>query len=338
MIDMKQTQLHDILEIVLITYNRCAYLKSTLESIQKSSFSGCKITVFDNCSVDLSSEIVCSFMPLFPNLVYHRNRLNIGGNPNYLKAIESSTSEYTWVLCDDDKLVFDHCDDVVVAVESCDYDLIEVGANSSINREWPRGLATTAQHLVDIGLDFYNGLSFFPAYIFRTNLFDSHCFCWGYKNIDRLYPQFEFINKSIRENFSIYLAKNRIVTRNELNAHSFYPLEGYASWVSCCNTIENHILRERVIEEYTTGRGFCLCLCFWTILYRKMNNDGRFWLRIVEMLSVFSLKQRLKYLPLLLIALIPCPISFWVWLRAFIYRQKGVSENEVPVLSFLDRG
>lgn len=328
-------RLQDRLEILLITYNRCDYLSDTLKSLAQSPFKECHITVIDNCSPDATSETVAGFNDRFPNLSYLRNRVNISGNPNYLKAIELSISEYTWILCDDDFLDFSDCNDVIEAVESGTFDLVEVGATEKDG--WPRGTATSVVKLLDQGIDYYFRMSFFPAFIFRTSLFDSACFCWGYKHIDHLYPQFEFLDKSVREDFSIYLARKRIVTRNDVNDQSFSPLVWYASWLTCCRTISNSKVRSLAIDDATADRGFFKCLGFWTVLDRKMNDDGEFWLRIIGIFNTLNGRQRFKYLLVLPFVFLPFPLSFWVWIRSTLYRLMNVPESEVPPLRFVNR-
>jgi len=327
--------LQDRLGILLITYNRCDYLANTLKSLAQSPFHLCHLTVIDNCSPDATKETVERFRDSFPNFSYIRNRVNISGNPNFLKAIELSSSEFTWILCDDDFLDFSDCNDVIEAIESGTFDLIEVGA---IERgRWSRGIATSAKKMVAQGLNYHYPLSFFPAYIFRTALFDSTCFSWGYKNIDRLFPQFEFLNKSIREDFSIYIARKRIVTRNDVNELSFSPLVFYAFWVANCRTISDPVLRAREIDNATNDNGFFKSLGFWTIMDKNMD-DGNFWWRVAGILRTMNLNQRLKYLMVLSLALLPLPFSFWVWIRATIYRLKKVPAEDVPPLRVVNRG
>lgn len=327
--------LPNILEVLIITYDRCDFLKGTLRALSNSPFSDCLVSVLDNCSPDATQEVVAEFSTAFPRLNYVRNRINIGGNPNYLKAIEKSAAEYTWILCDDDFLDFSDCDDVVEAIVSQRYDLIEVGANEE--GKWPRGKTTTVKGLVDAGVDYHNGFSFFPAYIFRTALFDSECFCWGYKNIDNLYPQFAFLNKSLEENFSIYLCRHRIVIRNKVCDNSFLPLRGYASWIACCRSIPERKIRTQAIEDYTADRSFVMCLGFWTVLERKLARDG-FFLRVAGILHAMSFRQRMRYLAVLPWTFLPFPLRFWVWGRTKIYKLMKTPEDEIPKLTFVDRG
>jgi glycosyltransferase involved in cell wall biosynthesis len=327
--------LKDQLGIQIITYNRCDYLLTTLQLLEQSPFRDCPITVIDNCSPDDTGLIVARFKSIFSNLTYLCNRINIGGNPNYLKAIELSSSEFTWILCDDDFLDFSDCNDVIEAIESGSFDLVEVGA---VERDrWTRGIATSAKKMVEQGLNYRYPLSFFPSFVFRTSLFDSACFCWGYKNIDRLFPQFEFLNKSIRDDFTIYIARKRIVIRNDVNDLSFSPLFFYASWVACCRTIPDPAVRAREIYNATTDNGFFKSLGFWSVM-DKYTGDGNFWWRVAEILRIMNLCQRMKYLMVLPLALLPLPFSFWVWVRATLYRLMKVPVEDVPPLRIVERG
>lgn len=323
------------LGIMLITYNRASFLSSTLKALSCSPFRDCSLTVVDNCSPDSTEEIAMHYTPYFRQFKYIRNRLNIGGNPNYLKAIELSATQYTWVLCDDDFLDFSQCDDIIQAIESDSFDLIEVGATE--RRSWPRGTGTSAKTLVDKGLDYFFAMSFFPAYIFRTSLFDSSCFCWGYKHIDDLYPQFDFLNKSVSHDFSIYLAQNRIVTRNEVNDHAFSPFAWYASWVTSCRSISDSTHRAQAIEDATASRGFIKCVLFWMV-FDKSLNDGDFLLRVFKVFRTYTATQKIKFLCIFPLAMLPIPFSFWRWLRMRIYRYMNVPDSEIPPLHIVDRG
>lgn len=327
--------MEDQLEILLITYNRCRLLAATLEALEKSPFRGCRITVIDNHSPDATPEVVSGIRDSFPRLTYLRNRVNIGGNPNYLKAIELATAQYTWIVCDDDFLDFSDCDDVIEAVRSGRFDLIEVGATE--RGKWSRGVATTVRRLIGEGVTYRYPMSFFPAFIFKTDLFDSGCFSWGYKNIHTLFPQFEFLNKSVRDDFSIYIAGKRIVTRNDVNDLSFSPLIFYAAWVACCRSIPDRGARTREIDNATSDLGFFKSLGFWTLMDKHMN-DGNFWWRVAEILRTMNWRQRLKYLMVLPLVLVPVPFSFWVWVRATLYRLMKVPPENVSPLHLADRG
>jgi glycosyltransferase involved in cell wall biosynthesis len=101
--------LEEDLEILLITYDRAKDLEKTLNQVLNSPFKNCKITVIDNCSPDDTPQVCAYFQKLFSNLEIIRHKKNIGSSPNYLRAVELSSSNYTWVLCDDDTFDFSNC-------------------------------------------------------------------------------------------------------------------------------------------------------------------------------------------------------------------------------------
>src|SRR5580704_11491846 len=91
------------LEPVIITYNRAGLLRSTLSSFVQAGFSNIKMHILDNASTDNTEAVVQQFQKDWPQLIYHKNHYNIGGNGNILRSLELSTSEYHWVIGDDDK-------------------------------------------------------------------------------------------------------------------------------------------------------------------------------------------------------------------------------------------
>src|SRR6185437_10402341 len=91
------------LEPVIITYNRAEMLRKTLSFFQMTGFSHVKMHVLDNASTDDTKMVVESFQKNWPQLIYHKNQYNIGGNGNILRSIEISNSEYHWVIGDDDE-------------------------------------------------------------------------------------------------------------------------------------------------------------------------------------------------------------------------------------------
>ena len=97
--------LENKLEIILITYNRKQYLEDTLNQLfcDSSPIKNCKFTILDNCSTDGTTELIEEYTKKYSNIKHIRHNKNIGGNANITRAIEKASSEYFWILCDDDK-------------------------------------------------------------------------------------------------------------------------------------------------------------------------------------------------------------------------------------------
>jgi|LakMenEpi03Aug12_release.lakeMendotaPanAssembly.Ray.scaffolds.fasta_scaffold75289_2 glycosyltransferase involved in cell wall biosynthesis len=86
--------------VIVPTYNRSAFLKKTLTSIVTQSFSDLEILVFDNASVDNTTEVVKEFTD--PRIVYHKNIVNLGVVENYNAAFQKSKGELIHIFSDDD--------------------------------------------------------------------------------------------------------------------------------------------------------------------------------------------------------------------------------------------
>ena len=124
-----ELMIEEKLEILLITYNRYKDLEKTLKQFYDGPFSECKFTILDNYSDDNTPDVCTKYQKLFPNLIITRHEKNIGGNANILRAVETSNSLYTWVICDDDNYDFSDCSDIINAIDSEKYDLISPGSH-----------------------------------------------------------------------------------------------------------------------------------------------------------------------------------------------------------------
>lgn len=318
--------LHDILSIFLITYNRAACLDNTLRQLAGSPFAGCPITVLDNCSTDDTSSVCSKYCERFPQYSVVRHPINIGGNANYLRAVEMSRAPYTWVVCDDDDFDFSDCSDLLEALGSGAFDFLYLG--SPYQQEWERGLSTTARELVARGSKYYSGMTYMPAIIFRTALFDSDCMVKAYRLINSLYPHFELLNRSISDNFNIYVAKRLIFLRNDMNSSGFYPLFWYCSWVTACQTIPDPLIRRKIISHATDQKGYYKSLGFWIAL-EKSRKSRFFYKRIIDILCGYDWFHRIVFIPLIPVVFLPVPKPLLVMLRKMVYRVIG-HQGDLP--------
>ena len=91
------------LTIAIPTYNRAIYLNDCLNSIFKQIKNyKINILVSDNCSTDNTENIVQNYIKNGNNILYIKNKTNIGPDRNIIQCITSSTSDYVLVLGDDD--------------------------------------------------------------------------------------------------------------------------------------------------------------------------------------------------------------------------------------------
>lgn len=263
------------MEIILITYNRDTYLESTLKQILDSPFANCKITILDNCSPDKTPEICKKYEKLFPNMKIVRHNINIGGNPNILRAVETSQSEYTWILGDNDDYDFSEYEDVIEAVNSDKYDIIYVCSpmfpsikenpsnktlnemlsekNNIQNSNKTSSREIYTHELIDIMKgNYFMDMAFISGYIYRTNIYDTDAMNKGYNNVPNFFPHFALINKSVEENYFIYKSKRDLIIQRENPQHDSYTYtytKFYDGWLNSALMIKDKKIREIVYKN-----------------------------------------------------------------------------------------
>jgi glycosyltransferase involved in cell wall biosynthesis len=323
--------LEEKIELFIITYNRAKYLDYTLKKIKESPFSKCKITVLDNCSEDETPHICAKYQNLLSNIKIIRHKKNIGSSPNYLRAVELSNSEYTWILCDDDKLDFSECSDVINTIEKGDHDIILVGAETQY--EWERGMDTTTLELLNKGAKYFSTLGFIPSTIFKTELYDSKCIFKGYYNVMNIYPHFPFINKTVEENCSVYISKKTMIYWGNDEIPGFPEINILIGWLNCCQDIKDKNIRKKAIEGSVHYGG--VMGISHAITMEKLRKNGRTPSQIIlPFLQAFitNFGYSLDQLPLLVMIPLSLTPSFIIksLVKLLVYYKYDFKGKDVP--------
>lgn len=117
--------MNKILSICIPTYNRAAVLEKLLHDlIPKLTPYHIPIYISDNNSSDHTKDIVTKAQQAYPFIVYHKNLDNIGADRNFENVLKMSTTNYAWLLGDDDRLVADAISTVLTIIEHKPYDII----------------------------------------------------------------------------------------------------------------------------------------------------------------------------------------------------------------------
>jgi glycosyltransferase involved in cell wall biosynthesis len=113
----------DLLGICIPTYNRASYLNKCLSSITENFKKyGFTIYISDNCSEDNTEYIVNHSQQSYSNIVYIKNKSNIGPYLNILNVIEMAKSQYIWLMGDDDAILPNSIEKVLTKIfEGNDY-------------------------------------------------------------------------------------------------------------------------------------------------------------------------------------------------------------------------
>jgi len=95
------------LSICIPTFNRCAHLSNCLNSIILNTSYNKKdvqICVSDNCSTDETEAVVRHAQEKI-DIVYRKNKTNLGMSINFLNVINMADGKYAWIIGDDDLLM-----------------------------------------------------------------------------------------------------------------------------------------------------------------------------------------------------------------------------------------
>ena len=294
----------DHLELALITYNRAAALDHTLERLAASPFAACRLTVLDNRSTDATPEVCARWEDRFADFHVVRHRRNVGGEANYLRALEGLVRPYGWVLCDDDELDFSDCDDVIAAIEEGEVDVLSVGAPG--REAWPGG-RTTMSALRDADFRVYGVFVFMPNTIYRTAAIDQAALLDGYRNIDNLYPMFPFVRRLVERDAPVHVSRRMLVHRGGLTV-PVTPLYWFVRWVRCASTVPEAGDRLSLVWSTSeTQRAWYKTLAAMVLqekLYRPQAVGGEIW----ELLRLLQGKQRLALIAFMPLALIPTAV------------------------------
>ncbi len=335
--------LEDRLGLFIVTYNRAKSLRRTLEYLLNSPFAGCRITILDNHSADDTPNVCHEYVARFSHLSVVRHRVNIGLSANYLRAVELSRKEYTWILGDDDHFDFNGADDIILKVESGLPDLIIIGA---VNQpEWSLGEDTTAQKLVKRRFPYFYISGWITGVIFRTSMFDSECFYKGYKNADNVFPHYYFFVKCLENNVKVYVTKRWICdTREPAGGYGRLASEMACGWLYSARYISNPSIRRIALKQTALGQGHKITYMgiMW-LLFRMMVAHTVFkpqtlldvWFKLFY---VMTWDLRLTLLPSLLWPILPSSLVRRLY-RAYHFLVTGKRYIlEKDYVSALDEG
>lgn len=93
------------------TFNRCKLLDNLIGQITRSfeelSETRFEVCICDNGSSDATEEIVRKWQRHYPQIKYKNNGSNLGPQQNITNSFSLTSSEYVWILSDDDE-IWDH--------------------------------------------------------------------------------------------------------------------------------------------------------------------------------------------------------------------------------------
>jgi abequosyltransferase len=218
------------ISICIPTYNRAKYLDQALKSIADQidikNRQNIEVVVSDDNSKDNTREVVAKYKDII-NIVYHRNKQNLGLVKNLTKVATYAKGKYVWFFGDDDWLKNDAIDRVISVLRSSNYDVIycNVDMYSNTSKE------ITKKNLFSISKDisiasrreFFNFLNtkfiytidwfttYYSSLIVRKELFDqSLSNIMSHQSFLDVYPHMDPVFFNTRE-LKVYILSESII-------------------------------------------------------------------------------------------------------------------------------
>jgi glycosyltransferase involved in cell wall biosynthesis len=240
------------LEIIVITYNRCTYLRNTLEQLQLSDFRNCKITVLDNCSTDATSEVLECYREKLPCLNIIRHPRNINGNPNIVRAYEMATMPYLWLLGDDDIINPAYAQAVLDICSEAKADLINLW-RAPLRPEQATGLHRVRDFIRSQRFVVFDQ-SFISGVITKTALITDASLSKAYDLIASSYPQLVFTAQALDSDGYIYIMPSAVVERSGEDFDKFglkhqMNIVWYVWWCKICSVFRDESIRQKVMDD-----------------------------------------------------------------------------------------
>lgn len=199
--NLNKMNIKEILQVILITYNRKKYLQRTFNQIfaNDSPIKNFDITILDNKSDDGTSELIEQYRKNFKNIRHIIHNHNIGGNANIVRAFEIASKKYLWVLCDDDIYDWSNWDEIEQAISN----------NENI-------ICVSRHVIVKNKIEEYIlQLTFLPANIIKTSVLNDSMIKSMFDNIFAFFPHLLPAIYAVNNNLKIYVVKKAIVYNGE---------------------------------------------------------------------------------------------------------------------------
>lgn len=257
----------DLLDIYIITYNRASKLEETLKQIfsDKSPIREFDINIIDNNSTDDTALVINNYQKKYSNLKYIKNKYNIGGNANIVKAFYKASKDYVWILADNDNYCWDSWSEV----------------EDSINKKFDAIIVATYEcPKFDIAQLFLQ-TTFLPGVIYRTSNIDDTVIGNMEFNISNMFPHLALSAKLINEQKSFHILNKPIVligSNNDEKGNYTYtrgytgfvhPLQKGMNWISgYANSL--YLIKNSKIRNYIiTHNRYCTELTSAKLFFYK---------------------------------------------------------------------
>lgn len=273
------------LEIFLITYNRSEKLKKTLNKIFESDspVKEFNIKVIDNASTDDTQKICKEYLIKNTNLVYIRNKINIGLSGNIIKTMELASKKWLWTICDDDDYDWTEWNEIEKALEG-EYDIVHTTFTEGFRNE-------TYPYLI-------NEEAFIPTAIYNTKHITPLTMQNAYAMAYTILPHHAIGCKVINEMGKIFVPKKRMVLQGTNDKFNYFRTHknGLFHRFDNYQLLAGYIGAYQLIEDENVKFACCNLLCFGLSFRNSikwfLSVNKNYFFNIAEIFGGVSITQK----------------------------------------------
>ena len=126
-----------MVSIVLVTYNRAARLRLSIQDILNQTFKDFELIICDDCSTDSTEEVCREFEKRDPRIKYFRHPQNIQMPANCNFGVEKANADYVAILHDGDRFrpdLIEQWHDAISKNDSVGFVFNSIGETDERNR------------------------------------------------------------------------------------------------------------------------------------------------------------------------------------------------------------
>lgn len=193
--------IENYLELLVITYNNKKWLEKLINNIINNDIlKDCKITIFDNNSTDGTYDFLNEISEMYKNINIIINKAYIG-DAIVVKAIETVSKEYFWILNDRISIDFNLLHIIESSIIKLKYDAISFNIKKNINKN--KTLC-----------NFITNNIHYSFCIYRKNIISNIVIFNSYNNLYLELPHIPLTAKLVNENRKIFYIDENIISFN----------------------------------------------------------------------------------------------------------------------------
>lgn len=258
-----------LLSILIPTYNRADCLDNCLNSIfsqvDEEISKKIEIIVSNNDSVDNTEEIMKKYMK-YENIdyKYDSNEKNLGPDGNFYKLIQEATSEFCWILGDNEYLEKESLKKILEILEK----------NKETSLIWLNNSGKNKVKIISSKEEFISSLSFYITFISGIIWKKNYKLKLDYSEVENTYlAQIFYYLDAIQLGKKYIITYDKYFSSIELNNGGYKLFDIFSN--SFNKILERYNLNPKIIDKINKD----LCLNFfplWILNSKKANKKTSF--------------------------------------------------------------